>query len=100
MLANCDGNMYWPILHLLKVELRCKLQKNCNVCQGFNLDSAPQEKEQYMSQTHESEALYSQNYFLRRFITKIEAVSISGHLIREYISNFYILYLLFYCISF
>ena len=75
--------MCWPILYLLKVELRCKLEKNCNVCQGFNLDSAPQEKVQYMSQTHESEALYSQNYFLRRFITKIEAVSISGHLIRD-----------------
>ena len=28
--------MYLPILHLLRVELRCKLQKkNCTVCQGL-----------------------------------------------------------------
>ena len=25
ILANCGGNMYLPILHLLKVELHCKL---------------------------------------------------------------------------
>ena len=27
MLANCDGNMYSSILHLPRVELRCKLQE-------------------------------------------------------------------------
>ena len=25
--ANFDGNLYWPILHLQRVELRCKLQE-------------------------------------------------------------------------
>ena len=27
VLANCDRNMYLPILHLPRVELRCKLQE-------------------------------------------------------------------------
>ena len=27
LLANCDGNMYLPILHLPRVELHCKLQE-------------------------------------------------------------------------
>ena len=27
ILANCDGNMYLPILHLSRVELHCKLQE-------------------------------------------------------------------------
>ena len=26
ILANCDGNLYLPILHLPSVELHCKLQ--------------------------------------------------------------------------
>ena len=26
-LANCDGNMYLPISHLLRIDLHCKLQK-------------------------------------------------------------------------
>ena len=27
ILANCDGNLYLPILHLPRVELHCKLQE-------------------------------------------------------------------------
>ena len=27
ILANCDGNLFLPILHLPKVELHCKLQE-------------------------------------------------------------------------
>ena len=27
ILANCDGNMYLPILHLPRVELHCKLRE-------------------------------------------------------------------------
>ena len=27
ILANCDGNLYLLILHLLRVELHCKLQE-------------------------------------------------------------------------
>ena len=34
ILANCDGNMYLPILHLLKVELHCKLQEKLHCVTG------------------------------------------------------------------
>ena len=27
ILANCDGNLYFPISHLPRVELHCKLQE-------------------------------------------------------------------------
>ena len=27
MIANCDGDLYLPILHLPRVELHCKLQE-------------------------------------------------------------------------
>ena len=32
ILANCDGNLYLPILHLSRVELHCKLQKKIAPC--------------------------------------------------------------------
>ena len=34
ILANCDGNMYLPILHLPKVELHCKLQEKLHRVSG------------------------------------------------------------------
>ena len=34
ILANCDGNMYLPILHLPKVELHCKLQEKLHCVAG------------------------------------------------------------------
>ena len=34
ILANCDGNMYLPILHLLKVGLHCKLQEKLHRVTG------------------------------------------------------------------
>ena len=34
ILANCDGNMYLPILHHPKVELRCKLQEKLHRVSG------------------------------------------------------------------
>ena len=37
-LANCDGNLYLPILHLPRVELHCKLQEKFASCdRAFNL---------------------------------------------------------------
>ena len=32
--ANCDGNMYLPILHLSSVELHCKLQEELHRVTG------------------------------------------------------------------
>ena len=34
ILANCDGNMYLPILHLPKVEVGCKLQEKLHRVSG------------------------------------------------------------------
>ena len=34
ILANCDGNMYLPILHLPRVELHCKLQEKLHRVTG------------------------------------------------------------------
>ena len=34
MLANCDGNLYWPILHLPRVELHCKLHEKLHRVTG------------------------------------------------------------------
>ena len=34
ILANSDGNMYFPILHLPRVELRCKLQEKLHRVTG------------------------------------------------------------------
>ena len=34
VLANCDGNMYLPILHLPRVELQCKLQEKLHRMTG------------------------------------------------------------------
>ena len=34
MLATCDGNLYMPILLLLRVELRCKLQEKLHRVSG------------------------------------------------------------------
>ena len=34
ILANCDGNLYLPILHLQRVELRCKLQERLHRVTG------------------------------------------------------------------
>ena len=33
--ADCDGNMYLPILHLPRVELRCKLQEKLHHMTGL-----------------------------------------------------------------
>ena len=32
--ANCDGNLYLPILHLPRVELHCELQENVHRMTG------------------------------------------------------------------
>ena len=32
--VNCGGNMYFPILHLPRVELRCKLQEELHRVTG------------------------------------------------------------------
>ena len=34
ILANCDGNMYLPILHLLRVDLHCKLHEKLHRVTG------------------------------------------------------------------
>ena len=34
ILANCDGNMYLPILHPPRVELHCKLQEKLHRVTG------------------------------------------------------------------
>ena len=34
ILANCDGNLYFSILHLPRVELHCKLQKELHRVTG------------------------------------------------------------------
>ena len=34
ILANCDGNMYLPILDLLRVELHCKLREKLHRVTG------------------------------------------------------------------
>ena len=34
ILANCDGNLYLPILHLPRVELHCKLQEKLHRVTG------------------------------------------------------------------
>ena len=34
ILANCDRNMYLPILHLPRVELHCKLQEKLHHVTG------------------------------------------------------------------
>ena len=34
ILANCDGNMYLPVLHLPRVELHCKLQEKLHRVTG------------------------------------------------------------------
>ena len=34
ILANCDGNMYLPILHLVRVELHCKLHEKLHRVTG------------------------------------------------------------------
>ena len=34
ILANCDGNMNLPILHLPRVELHCKLQEKLHRVTG------------------------------------------------------------------
>ena len=34
ILANCDGNLYLPILHLSRVELHCKLQEKLHRVTG------------------------------------------------------------------
>ena len=34
ILADCDGNMYLPILHLPSVELHCKLQEKLHRVTG------------------------------------------------------------------
>ena len=34
ILANCDGNVYLPILHLPRVELHCKLQEKLHRVTG------------------------------------------------------------------
>ena len=34
ILANCDGNMYLPILHLPRVELHCKLHEKLHSVTG------------------------------------------------------------------
>ena len=35
ILANCDGNLYLPILHLQRVELHCKLQEKLHRVTGL-----------------------------------------------------------------
>ena len=39
ILANCDGNMYLPILHLPGVELHCKLQEKLHRVTGSLVDN-------------------------------------------------------------
>ena len=34
ILANCDGNLYLPILHLQRVELHCELQETLHRMTG------------------------------------------------------------------
>ena len=34
IVANCDGNMYLPILHLPRVELHCKLHEKLHRVTG------------------------------------------------------------------
>ena len=33
-ISNCDGNLYLPILHFPRVELRCKLQEKLHRVSG------------------------------------------------------------------
>ena len=51
ILANCDGNMNLPILHLPRVQLHCKLQEKLHVWQGLNFspDSLLWKKETLLS---------------------------------------------------
>ena len=44
ILANCDRNLYLPILHLLRVELHCKLQEKLHHVTGSGGFSVSQNK--------------------------------------------------------
>ena len=54
MLANCDGNLHLPILHLPRVELHCKLQEKLHrvtgpLCAGVLLYSVTPTKHSFDS---------------------------------------------------
>ena len=66
IMANCDGNMYLPILHLPRVELHCKLQEKLHCVTG------PLETEGHIWTEHQARWAQLTMYIFRTHVTRMD----------------------------